>query len=209
MAPPAVMDALWAAGWRHFGAQFFRYSYSVLEDGTTQTIMPLRISLAGLTLTKSQRRTLRRNADTTVTVGPAIVDDEREGIFQRHKERFTHNIPETLKTFMPSAQPAATPCPCVSVEIRLHGRLIAVSYLDVGHASVSSVYAMFEPDCADRSLGTCTMLHELLWAQSRGSLYLYPGYATVEPSHYDYKKAFRPLEHYDWQGHWAPLAPSA
>jgi len=33
--------------------------------------------------------------------------------------------------------------------------------------------------------------------------YVYPGYATLGPSHYDYKKQFRGLEGYDWaSGKW-------
>jgi len=30
-ASPAMMDKLWAEGWRHFGTHFFRYSSSLLE----------------------------------------------------------------------------------------------------------------------------------------------------------------------------------
>ena len=55
-ADPALMDVLWANGWRHFGSRFFRYSVSVAEDGSWQRILPLRIDLAEFRLSKSQRR---------------------------------------------------------------------------------------------------------------------------------------------------------
>ena len=202
---PEQMDALWAQGWRHFGADFFRYSLSLGEDGALQFIQPLRMELAAFEMSKSQRRVLRRNADADVRIVPAVVDDERAAMFLRHRARFTHNVPDSLRTFMPSAQPDKEPCACVSVEVRIARRLIAVSYLDVGAEAVSSVYAMFEPDEARRSLGTFTMLHEIQWAAAQGKRWLYPGYATAQPSHYDYKKSFRPLSCYDWSGNWQPL----
>ena len=106
---------------------------------------------------------------------------------------------------MPSPRPATEPCECRSVEARVDGRLVAVSYFDVGAEAVSSVYAMFEPDEERRGLGTLTMLREIEWARENGKQWLYPGYATVQQSHYDYKKSFRPLSVWDWRANWVPL----
>ncbi len=41
---------------------------------------------------------------------------------------------------------------------------------------------------------------------AEGYKYYYSGYATVEPSCYDYKKQFDALEYYDWEGRWVPIA---
>ena len=202
---PEEMDALLAEGWRHFGSHFFRYSYSMDENGGVQCIQPLRIPLARFTPNKSQQRVLRMNADLDVQIVPAVVDAERESMFQQHKARFRANIPETLRTFIASDFPATHPCQCLSVEARLEGKLIAVSYLDVGRTSVSSVYAMFDPAHSRRSLGIFTFLKEVEWATANGFTWLYPGYATVQSSIYDYKKSFRPLEYFDWSGQWLPL----
>lgn len=204
-APPGLMDRLWAFGWRHFGSEFFRYSIMPGEDGGIQTVQPLRMPLADFALGKSHRRVLRKNHDAQIRVAPAVVDGEREAMFLRHRERFTSNLPDSLRNFIPSLRPHAEPCTCVSVEVRLGGRLVAVSYLDVDIESVSSVYAMFDPDESARSLGTLTLLEEIRWAKARGKHWLYPGYATEQPSAYDYKKAFRPLEFFDWKGNWLPL----
>jgi arginyl-tRNA--protein-N-Asp/Glu arginylyltransferase len=87
-------------------------------------------------------------------------------------------------------------------------RLLAVSFLDVGQAAGSSVYAMFEPEEARRSLGTFTLLLEILFCREAGFEFLYPGYATQESSAYDYKKQFRSLEWLDFEtGEWLPLKP--
>jgi arginine-tRNA-protein transferase len=84
-------------------------------------------------------------------------------------------------------------------------RLLAVSYLDLGREAVSSVYAIFEPQAARRSPGIFTLLQEIEFARASGRRFLYPGYATVEPGHYDYKKQLQGLQWFDWRGHWHPL----
>ena len=205
VAEPALMDALWADGWRHFGSRFFRYSLSLAEGGTWQRIMPLRIDLAAFHFSKTHRRLLRNNADLIVRIAPAMVDARREEIFQRHKTRFTSNVPETLRDFMPEADPSATPCECREIQVWEQGSLIAVSYLDLGREAASSVYAIFEPEAARRSPGIFTLLQEIEFARSVGRRFLYLGYATDEPSHYDYKKRFAGVQRFDWLGNWLPL----
>ena len=207
-ADGALMDALWADGWRHFGAHFFRYSLSFSLGELMQRIIPIRIDLTEFRPSKTHRRLLRRNADLQVQIAPAIVDERREAMFQRHKTRFTSNIPETLRNFMPESDPARTPCECREIQVWEKDRLIAVSYLDLGRDAASSVYAIFEPDAAQRSPGIFTLLQEIEFARSTGRRFLYLGYATVEPSHYDYKKKFLGAYRFDWQGNWAPLTSS-
>ncbi len=195
--PPEMMDRLWEAGWRHFGESFFRYSLNVNDDGV-QTITPLRVDLEKFTLSKSQRRVLTKNADLRCEFTPARLSDEARAMFQRHKLRFTENVPDDLDTFL-SSDPAAIPCPCVECRVHLGDDLIALSYLDLGEGSTSAVYGMFEPAYSRRSLGIYTLLREIEFTQSRGCRYYYPGYATREPSAYDYKKQLRGLEMLDWE----------
>ena len=206
---PALMDSFWANGWRHFGSRFFRYSVSVSDDGSWQRILPLRIDLAEFRLSKSQRRLLRNNADLTVRIAPAIVDAQREAMFHRHKMRFTTNIPETLRDFMAESDPSTTPCECREIQVWERDQLIAVSYLDLGREAASSVYGIFEPDAARRSPGIFTLLQEIELARSTGRRFLYLGYATIEPSHYDYKKRFDSVQCFDWLGSWLRLTSTA
>jgi arginine-tRNA-protein transferase len=201
--PPEGMDQLWAQGWRHFGSQFFRYSL-MDHEGTLQTVTPLRVEMSQFAPTKSQRRIWRANADLIVEVGPALVTDEVNAMFHRHKARFTSNVPEELAVFL-SSDPACVPCECLQVSCVLEGKCVAVSFFDKGERCISSVYAIFEPEHASRSLGIYTMLQELDWARSNGMQYAYPGYATLGSSHYDYKKQFRGLQGYDWASQeWKP-----
>ncbi|MCF7788140.1 MAG: hypothetical protein K9N47_18605 [Prosthecobacter sp.] len=203
--PAEVMDQAWAAGWRHFGRHFFRYSTQQATDGSLQTITPLRIDLASCTPTKSQRRVLNKNADLRTEIVPAVIDDELRALFQRHKQRFTHNIPDTLETFL-GPDPAQGPCPCRMLRVFDGPRLIAASFYDLGQYSASSIYGIFEPEYSKRSLGIFTMLLEIQHCRTSGLRWLYPGYATREPSLYDYKKQFRSTQYLDWTaGRWLPI----
>jgi arginine-tRNA-protein transferase len=203
--PPEMMDRLWEAGWRHFGETFFRYSLSI-DEYSVKTITPLRVNLDKFSLSKNQRRVLKKNADLHCTFVPASLSPEAHAMFQRHKERFSDNVPDNLDTFL-SASPANLPCPAEECRVYLGEELIALSYLDLGAVGTSAVYGMFEPVHSERSLGILTMLKEIEYTQSRGSRYYYPGYATLEPSAYDYKKQLRGLEVLDWQtGLWDDYA---
>ncbi len=199
---PAEMDELWAQGWRHFGPFFFRYSFSKEES---QVVQPLRILLdAQATEEKRHRRLRRRNADIELRVQPPVIDAERHELFERHKRRFTRNVPDSLEDFLGPA-PGSCPCPAVELAAYVDGRLAAASYLDLGQNAASSVYAIFDPAHSRRGLGIATMLWEMDYARSLGKRFYYPGYAFHNPSSMDYKKQFPGTEWFDWCGRWMPL----
>src|SRR4029453_16539410 len=101
------MDSLWALGWRHFGAYFFRYS-AMSHDGRTYHVIPLRIELSKFDLSQSQTRVLRR-----------------------HRDRVKNNVPNSLFDFM-SAKPAVTPCRNEEICVYRDEQLLAMSFLDIG-----------------------------------------------------------------------------
>lgn len=193
---PAGMDRLWAGGWRHFGSYFFRYSSTQQEDRAF-TVLPLRLRLSDFRASRSQTRTLKRNADLNVRVVPAFVDAEVEALFERHKTRFSHNVPDSIYTFM-SHEPATLPCTCSSLCLFDGDHLVGISYLDVGETAASSVYQCFEPSESRRSLGNLMILLSVQHSLALGKTFYYPGYAYQEKSHYDYKKNFAGIEAYHW-----------
>jgi arginine-tRNA-protein transferase len=197
---PAQLDELLAEGWRHFGTHFFRYSLNIY-DGEIRRVLPLRISLAHFRISKSQRRVLSRNADLRVENRPIEITPDSEELFHRHKMRFDHGVPTSIYNFL-SAQPATVPCEGREIAVYAGERLVAVSYFDVGATTLSGIYAMFEPDEAQRRLGIFTMLKEIEYAIGSGREFYYQGYAYEGESFYDYKKRFSGLEAYDWCGNW-------
>lgn len=202
--PPEEMDTLWAAGWRRFGQKLFRYSLTLSESGQLDVIVPLRLTVSEFTASKSQRRIFRSNADLSWEIRPASLSPEVIDLFQKHRGRFKNNTPESLAVFL-GDDPANSSCECLELRCLLRGRLIAASFLDVGAQSVSSVYAIFDPAESRRSPGILTFLKEIEWAREHGKTLLHPGYSTLGPSVYEYKKQFRPLEGYDWSTEqWMP-----
>jgi arginine-tRNA-protein transferase len=79
--------------------------------------------------------------------------------------------------------------------VRRHaGDLIAVALTDVLADGLSMVYSFFEPDEADRSLGTFMVLDHIARAQSMGLAYVYLGYWVRGSRKMDYKSRFLPQE---------------
>lgn len=197
-AEPERMDWLWERGWRHFGAIFFRYSRQL--NPTRQDIIPLRIDLARFQPTKSQRRALRKNSDLRSHWGPVDLSAEHREVFARHAGRFAENVPQQIEDFVGTGTMHDTPCVLRELSVREPGgRLVAVSYVALGSTAWSSVYAYFDPADAARSLGIATQLWEIEAARAVGCRWLYLGYATRQPSRYDYKRQYAGAEWYDWE----------
>jgi leucyl-tRNA---protein transferase len=202
-ATPEQMDSLWALGWRHFGSYFFRYSASRRRDGR-RTVMPLRVDLSKFSPSRSQRRAVARNRSLHVIIRDTFIDEAKEGLFYRHRERFKENVPDSIYDFL-SEDPAVEPCRNQEICVYDSDRLLAASFLDIGAQSTSAVYAMFEPSESKRSLGVFTMLEAIRHSRDLGCKYYYPGYVYLEPSFYDYKKNFAGSEYYDWKDGWKPF----
>jgi len=204
---PQQLDALLADGWRHFGKQFFRYNIGFHET-EIRRVLPLRIRLENFAISKSQRRVFKRNHDLKTVIRPIEITSEKEILFAAHKERFNHNVPDSLYDFL-STEPAIVPCEALEVAVCEENKLLAVSFFDIGATSVSAVYAMFDPLETSRSLGIFTMLLTINYAMENGKTFYYPGYAYKGKSFYDYKKRFSALETYDWNGDWKIYEPES
>jgi arginine-tRNA-protein transferase len=201
-ASPGKMDELWAEGWRHFGIIFVRYRTSI-HGGKRFTVLPLRVDLERFTLSRSQKRVLAKNRDLEVILRPSSLDKAKEKLFDKHRNRFDENVPDSLFNFL-SPNPAEVPCPNLELCIYRRKKLLGVTFLDIGETATSAVYAIFDPEESKRSLGILMMLHSIHFSREQGRRYYYPGYAYREPFAYDYKKRFSGLECLDWGAGWQP-----
>lgn len=200
---PEEFDLLLARGWRHFGTNFFRYNIGFFGFDIRR-VLPLRIRLANFSLSKSQRRVMRKNSELETFIRPTEITDEAIDLFERHKRRFTTGVPDSIYDFL-SRDPAHSPCTSNEIAVYLKREFVAVSYFDVGGRSISGTYAMFEPTEKARSLGIFTMLKEIEFAIENKMEFYYQGYAYEGESFYDYKKRFRGTEIFDWKEGWEPF----
>lgn len=200
------MDELLAEGWRHFDFSFYRYNYGEFR-GEIRLVIPLRVRLARYSPSKSQRRTIRKNADLRCEITEAEITDAAKELFERHRRRFKENPPDSLYNYLSIFGPATVPCVVKALNVYDGDRLVAVSYFDLGRRSISSVYAIFDPAKANRRLGIFTILKEIEFARETGHEFYYLGYCYEGNSFYDYKKQFRGTESYDWQEGWREFRP--
>jgi arginyl-tRNA--protein-N-Asp/Glu arginylyltransferase len=77
---------------------------------------------------------------------------------------------------------------------RSAGQLLAVTLVDVLSDGLSMVYSFFDPDEADRSLGTFMILDHIARAKRMGLDYVYLGYWVRNSRKMDYKGRFLPQE---------------
>lgn len=197
-------DGLWSAGWRHFGPHFFRYNLTIHEDEICH-VLPLRIRLKDYQHRKSHRKALRRAKGFEVVCRPLNITDEMTDLFERHKQRFRDNIPDSLEVFL-SETPAV---PRLPLECCIYDqeRLIAASFFDESARACSSIYGMFDLEYGKYRLGLITMLEEINYARQKGKDFYYHGYCYNVSSFYDYKKHFPALEAYNWEGAWFDYGP--
>jgi arginine-tRNA-protein transferase len=73
-------------------------------------------------------------------------------------------------------------------------QMVAVALTDVLSDGLSMVYSFFEPDEADRSLGTFMILDHIERANRMGLPYVYLGYWVAGSRKMDYKGRFLPQE---------------
>ena len=74
------------------------------------------------------------------------------------------------------------------------GQLLAVTLVDVLSDGLSMVYSFFDPEEADRSLGTFMILDHIERAKRMGLDYVYLGYWVRNSRKMDYKGRFLPQE---------------
>ncbi len=197
---PHQLDFLLENGWRHFGTQFFRYNLGFYQN-EIRRVIPLRIRLADFSISKSQRRVLRKNRDLQIIIRPIEISTEKKFLFERHKQRFDQGVPDSIFDFL-SFSPSNVPCEANEVCVYKNGKLLAASFFDVGAKTTSGIYAIFAPEENRRSLGVFTMLVEMDFALKNNKKFYYQGYAYEGESFYDYKKRFSALEKFDWRGNW-------
>ena len=84
--------------------------------------------------------------------------------------------------------------PDTGINRRGAGEMLAVALTDVLSDGLSMVYSFFDPDEADRSLGTFMILDHVERANRMGLPYVYLGYWVAGSRKMDYKGRFLPQE---------------
>jgi arginyl-tRNA--protein-N-Asp/Glu arginylyltransferase len=186
------------AGFRRSGRLFYQP-----VCGGCRACVPIRVPVDSFWPSKSQRRTLRRNADVIVSVNPRpVVSDEKFALYTRYT-RDWHGKDDGddfagFESFL-----YASPVDTIEFEYRdATGRLLAVGICDGCADSLSSVYFYFDPAESKRGLGTFGALREIEYARERGMPFYYLGYWISGCGAMEYKSSFRPNQLLGTDGVW-------
>jgi leucyl-tRNA---protein transferase len=184
------IEGLLETGWRHFGPYFYRPSCK-----ECQGCIPLRIRAREFTMSKSQRRTIRKNRDIRVEITGLHLTDQAFCIYQKHSmARFNKEVArdEFEEAFFIEATPS------LQSNYYVGDTLAAIGFLDKSKNGLSSIYFVFDPVCEKRGLGTLSVLVETSYCAELGLDYYYLGYYIEKNPRMAYKRRFFPHELYDW-----------
>ncbi len=157
---------------------------------------------------RSFKRIWAKNRDITGEVKPAKANPElyslfRDYIDQRHAEGgmadmtvldFASMVEDSFvdtRVIEYSKKPALS----LAGPDRRQGELVGAALCDELSDGLSMIYSFFDPEEADRSLGTYMVLDHIERTRRRGLPYLYLGYWVNGSEKMDYKKRFQPQEH--------------
>jgi len=162
---------------------------------------PLRVPVTVHRPSKSHQRILRKNSDVDVRVQRPKFTREKYRLYRDYVS-FKHekSLCESSAALRSSLYTSSVQT--LEFEYRLEGRLIAVGIVDVCSRSLSSVYAFYAPDWADRSLGTFSALKEIVFCRDFGIPHYYPGFFVQDCPAMNYKSRFRPHEILDRSLRW-------
>ena len=179
-----------AMGFRRSGL----YLYSPLCSACNACV-PARIPVMDFRPSRSQKRCLKRNGDIVVKQVKHISFDQHYPIYDRyicarhHQGDMFPPSREQFELFLSNAWDCTR-----FLEFRIGKQLIGCAVVDHLPAALSAIYTYFDPEYAERSLGTLAVLLQIQLAQQLELEYLYLGYWIADCQKMNYKTHYRPLQ---------------
>ena len=188
---PQQYNELLRRGWRRFGCEFFRPACAQCVQCRS-----LRLPLADFRLSRSQKRTLRRNAAIRVVVQKPTLTRAHLQLFNAYHEYMhtqrgwplqTTNERTYVHSFLLGNWSFAREFLYYDQE-----RLVGVGLADVTHEALSSIYFFHDPDWRPHAPGVFSILRQAAYAQQHGLRYHYLGYWVAQSTSMAYKAQYRP-----------------
>jgi arginine-tRNA-protein transferase len=187
----------------------FRRSQSIAYRPACETCracVSVRVVAADFAPSRNMRRIAERNEDLIGELRPATPTSEQYSVFRayldaRHRDGGMADMSVLDYAMMIEDSHVDTRLieyrrrgPDSAITGRGDGELLAVALSDVLSDGLSMVYSFFDPDAADRSLGTQMILDHIARAKEMGLAYVYLGYWVPGSRKMDYKGRFLPQE---------------
>ncbi|MEM8769514.1 MAG: arginyltransferase, partial [Pseudomonadota bacterium] len=197
---PGLYQGLTEHGFRRSGGHLYRPH---CQD--CQACIPTRIPVAGFEPRRNQRRVLKRNEDLELVIEPAMFNRHYYDLYSRYvrgRHADGDMYPPTtdqFRSFLLSQWSNS-----VFLCAYLDKELLSVAVCDQQPEGLSAIYTFFDPEYAERSLGTWSILKQLEFCDRAELPYLYLGYWIRDCRKMRYKVDFRPVELL-LEGRWTQL----
>ena len=160
----------------------------------------------------NMRRVLRQNEDLVGSAAPNRPSSDQYSLFRRYLDSRHADggmVDMTVLDYSMMVEDSHVETriveyrrrgPDTAINGRGRGEILAVCLTDVLSDGLSMVYSFYDPEEAERSLGTFMILDHIARARAMGLQYLYLGYWVEGSPKMDYKARFRPQERLMPQG---------
>lgn len=174
---------------------------------TCRACISVRILAQDFKQNRSMKRIMARNSDISAREFTAEPSSEQYSLFRAYLDARHQQGGMSDMTVLDYAMMVEdTHVPTRIIEYRLpdenestdgpqHGRLAAVALSDLMGDGISMVYSFFDPDFADRSLGTYMILDHISRTRDMGLPHVYLGYWVAGSRKMGYKTRFLPQDH--------------
>ncbi len=195
----AFYEQLMAKGFRRSGRIVYKPRCRACSE-----CKQIRVLVDEFKRSKSMRRVWNKNPDLVVEVAECEATEEKHEIFVRYLDaQHDGTMSKSFEAFTDFLY--VSPIAGQDFIYRLGNRIVAVSVTDVCPRGISSVYAYFDPNFSDRSLGTYSALYELDWCAREGLPYYYLGFYVAGSRTMEYKSRFGPSEILVGEDRWIAL----
>ncbi|RRS32034.1 MAG: arginyl-tRNA-protein transferase [Epsilonproteobacteria bacterium (ex Lamellibrachia satsuma)] len=192
-ASKTFVTAVIARGWRRFG----KYYFHPICNGCNEC-KSIRIDVKQYHYSKSQKKAIKRNKETQIIVQEPTLTQAHIDLYNKYhtykhlKDGWNHrNISqrEYHENFVDGAHDFGK-----EVLYIRDGKLIGVDLIDILDDGISSIYFYYDPDYANLSLGTYSLLYQIQLAKILELPWIYLGYWVEGCKAFAYKSKFQPQE---------------
>lgn len=184
-----IFERLLRLGFRRSGQSIYKP-----RCPTCQACEAIRVLTEVFSISKSQKRILKKNSDTHIKISNNIKTSYyplyEKYINLRHQDG--NMYPPTKEQFTNFLAPSWLPPKYI--ELYLGDKLIAVAVTDFLPQSLSAVYTFFDPNEEKRSLGSLMILKQCELAKELKKPHLYLGFQIENNCKMSYKKNYTPFE---------------
>lgn len=157
--------------------------------------IPVRIDVHQFIPNRSQKRCLKKNAQTQAIVKPATFEPAHYAMYLRYQAArhgdgsMADASPKDYLAFLGSSW-----CNTRFVEFSIDNELAGIAVIDQFDKAWSAVYTFFEPKFADYSLGVYAVLWQIEQAKLARREFVYLGFWIKDCAKMAYKNNYQPLQ---------------